>query len=79
MHRILTTELEKRVDARLSDLALHWNPPGHESLRLLPMPAELFTELDAIRLLNGPRAERVASGGVCGAGEAVWLGIDGAA
>jgi hypothetical protein len=69
--------LEKRVVGDLHDLALRLNSPGGQGQRLLPVPGETFTELDAIYLLTGAKAELVAGGGVCGAEGCVWVMVDG--
>ena len=53
------------------------NAPGVQGPRLLPMPGEVFTELDAIELLTGAEAIQLAAGGVYGAEGSAWLGIDG--
>jgi len=69
--------LEKRVDADLMDLSRRLNAPGSMGLRLLPVPGEIITELDAIRILTGAEAEVMAAGGVCGAEGSVWLHVHG--
>lgn len=74
---ILPVGLEKRVAADLDELAAQLNAPGVTGPRLLPVPGEIFTELEAIALLSGAEAELVAGGGVAGAEGAVWLAIDG--
>jgi hypothetical protein len=53
------------------------NVPGVEGPRFLPVPGEIFTEIDAIALLTGAQAQLVAAGGVCGAEGSVWLAISG--
>ena len=74
---ILPVGLEKRVAENLDELAAKMNEPGAQGTRLLPVPGEIFTELDAIALLTGARAQLVAAGGVCGAEGSVWLAISG--
>jgi hypothetical protein len=69
--------LEKRVLEDVHVLARRCNAPDSEGLRLLPIPARIFTELDAVRLLTGAEACLIAAGGVHGAEGAVWLGVDG--
>jgi len=71
--------LEKRVSGDLDALAARINEPGAHGPRLLPVPGEIFTELDAITLLTGARAELVAAGGVAGAEGSVWLAVSGEA
>jgi hypothetical protein len=74
---ILPVGLEKRVPGDLNELALKLNAPGASGPRLLPVSGEVFTEIDAIRLLAGAEAELVAAGGVCGAEGSVWLALQG--
>jgi hypothetical protein len=69
--------LEKRVDGDLSALAEKLDAPGAGGSRLLPVPGEVFTELDALTALTGARVELVASGGVCGAEGACLLAVSG--
>ena len=72
---VLPVGLEKRVPGDLMELAARLNAPGASGHRLLPVPGEIFTEIDAIKLLTGAEAELVAGGGVCGAEGAVWLAL----
>jgi hypothetical protein len=74
---ILPVGLEKRVTGDLVELAARINAPGESGFRLLPVPGEVFTEIDAIRLLTGAEAEMLAAGGVGGAEGAVWLALRG--
>jgi hypothetical protein len=74
---ILPVGLEKRVAENLDELAAKMNEPGAQGARLLPVPGEIFTELDAIALLTGAKTQLVAAGGVCGAEGSVWLAISG--
>ena len=74
---ILPVGLEKRVFSDLDDLAARLNRPGAEGPRLLPVPGEVFTELEAIELLTGAKGELAAAGGVSGAEGSVWLAVDG--
>ena len=50
---ILPVGLEKRVYENLDELATKMNAPGAKGPRLLPVPGEIFTEIDAIALLTG--------------------------
>ena len=70
---IVPVGVEKRVPGNLDALAMKLNSPGTRGPRLLPVPGEIFTELDALYLLTGCTAEISAGGGVCGAEGAVWL------
>ncbi|HUN54346.1 MAG TPA: hypothetical protein VMU29_04240 [Smithella sp.] len=74
---ILPVGLEKRVCEDLDKLAANMNAPGARGPRLLPVPGEIFTEIDAIYLLTGASAHLVAAGGVCGAEGSVWLAVSG--
>lgn len=74
---ILPVGLEKRTFGDLTDLATRLNAPGAQGPRLLPVPGQVFTEIDAISLLTGATAELVASGGVCGAEGCFWLAVSG--
>ncbi len=74
---ILPVGLEKRVAAPLDELARLVNHPAAHGPRLLPVPGEVFSELDAVTSLTGAEAALVAGGGVCGAEGAVWLAVSG--
>jgi len=74
---IVPVGLEKRVDDDIDRLAAELNDPDSSGPRLMPMPGEVFTELDAIALLTGAAATLVAAGGVHGAEGAVWLAVKG--
>jgi len=76
---ILPVGLEKRTFSDLTELATRLNVPGVEGPRLLPVPGEVFTELDAVSLLSGATAELVAAGGIGGAEGSVWLAVSGSA
>ena len=76
---ILPVGLEKRVPENLDDLAAKMNAPGAQGPRLMPVPGEIFTELDAIELLTGATASLVAAGGVSGAEGSIWLTVSGTA
>ncbi len=74
---ILPIGLEKRVYGSLDELATKLNAAGVKGPRLLPVPGEVFTEIDALSLLTGVDAELFAAGGVCGAERSVWLIVSG--
>lgn len=69
--------LEKRVNGDLNAIALKLNEPWAGGYRFLPLPGEVFTEIEALKLLCGVEAELVAAGGVNGAEGAVWLAVSG--
>ncbi len=74
---IIPAGLEKRVDGDLNELARKLNAPGASGPRLMPVPGEIITEIEAIKMLTGCNAEQVAGGGVGGAEGSVWLLLDG--
>ena len=43
----------------------------------MPLPGDIFTELDAIHLLTGAEPTLLAGGGILGAEGSVWLGVEG--
>jgi hypothetical protein len=67
--------LEKRVNCDLHELSEKVNAPNAGGYRLLPIPGQVFTELDAIKELTGASAELIAAGGTCGAEGAVYIGV----
>lgn len=69
--------LEKRVHEDIDSLAELLNSPGASGPRLLPLPGEVLTEIEAVRILCGADARLVAAGGVAGAEGAVWLAVTG--
>ncbi len=75
---IVPVGLEKLVAEDLDDLAEMVNSPAGQGPRLMPLPGEVFTELDAIELLTGVWSARlVAGGGVYGAEGAAWVVVTG--
>jgi hypothetical protein len=74
---IVPVGLEKRVFEDINVLAGRCNAPEANGPRLCPMPGEIFTEIDAIRLLTGAEACLIAGGGIYGAEGAYWFGISG--
>lgn len=74
---ILPVGLEKRVSTDLYHIAAQLNAPNARGPRMLPVPGEVVTEIEALAILTGARAELVAAGGVCGAEGAVWLAVSG--
>ena len=74
---ILPVGLEKRMDGDFDLIAQKMNAPSAKGPRFLPVPGKVFTEIDAIALLTGAKAEIIASGGVCGAEGCVWLAVSG--
>jgi hypothetical protein len=74
---IIPVGLEKRVSGDLDQLANKVNNPGARGYRLLPIPGEVVTEIDALQILTGVTAELLAAGGVSGAEGGVLLNIEG--
>lgn len=74
---IIPVGLEKRIYGNLDAIALKINTAPIQGPRLMPLPGEVFTELDAIKLLTGATAELAAGGGIYGAEGAIWLIING--
>lgn len=74
---ILPAGLEKRIYGDLNDLARKLNIPGSSGPRLLPVAGEIVTEIEAISILTGAKAEQVAGGGVSGAEGSIWLAVTG--
>jgi hypothetical protein len=74
---ILPVGLEKRISDDIDAIAGVLNNPGATGPRLLPVPGEIITEIEAIGMLFGIKAILVAGGGVCGAEGAVRLAIEG--
>jgi hypothetical protein len=75
---IVAAGLEKRVEGSLDDIARLLNDPKTKGFRFMPIPGELYTEIDAILELSGAEARLVSAGGVAGAEGAVWLHLSGA-
>ncbi len=74
---IIPVGLEKRVSGSLDELAAKINAPGVKGLRFLPVPGEVITEIEAISILSGAKADLFAAGGVAGAEGCVWLAVTG--
>jgi hypothetical protein len=74
---IVAVGLEKRINGNLHVIAEKINAPGAGGYRLLPIPGQVFTELDAFTQLTGASAELIAAGGTCGAEGAVYIGVYG--
>ncbi|MCX7983861.1 MAG: hypothetical protein N3A63_03030 [Bacteroidetes bacterium] len=74
---ILPVGLEKRVYGSIDDIAQRINTAQSTGPRIMPMPGEVFTELDALHILTGAHVELIGGGGVSGAEGSIWLAIDG--
>lgn len=74
---IIPIGLEKRITGNLDQIAEKLNAPGAEGNRFLPIPGEVFTEIEALKALTAAEVEMVAAGGICGAEGAVWVAVSG--
>jgi hypothetical protein len=74
---IIPVGLEKRISGDLNSIAEKLNAPGVGGYRLLPVPGEVFTELEAMKALTGAEVDLIAAGGVCGAEGACWIAVNG--
>lgn len=74
---IIPVGLEKRVNGDLFGLSEKINACGKTGYRLLPVPGEVFTELDAFAALTGAEADLIAAGGVCGAEGSCLIAVTG--
>ncbi len=74
---IVPVGLEKRVTEEISDLVALVNGPNAKGPRMMQLPGDTFTEIDAIEGLTGCDAILLAGGGVYGAEGCVWIGVDG--
>lgn len=77
LHLIIPVGLEKRICGDIDTLAMKVNRAGGEGPRLFPVSGEIITEIEALSILTGARAELFAAGGVAGAEGCLWLSIDG--
>ncbi len=69
--------LEKRVDMSILEISRRLVAADVEGPRMMPMPGEVVTELDALAELAGADVWLIGGGGVYGAEGAVWLAVDG--
>lgn len=76
---VLPVGLEKRVHGDIRKTANLLNAPGAHGARLLPVPGDVYTEVDAIRSVADVEVELVAAGGVGGAEGGIWLAVSGEA
>lgn len=74
---IIPVGLEKRIFGNMDEIATRMNDTATSGPRILPIPGEVFTEIDAISILSGVKCDLVAGGGVGGAEGAIWLNISG--
>jgi hypothetical protein len=74
---ILPVGLEKRVTGDLDRIAEKMNRLDTVGPRFWPVPGEVVTELEAIKMLTGAEAQLVSAGGVGGAEGCAWLLVGG--
>jgi len=74
---IIPVGLEKRIYGDMDAIALKINFAQGNGLRFFPVPGEVFTEIEAIKLLTGADAELIGGGGVNGAEGSLWFAITG--
>lgn len=74
---IIAVGLEKRVIGNLHALAEKASSPEGEGYRLLVVPGQVFTEIDALNFLSGGNVELLSAGGVCGAEGSIMLLVTG--
>lgn len=75
---IIPVGLEKRIYGNIDMLAMKVNTPGIKGPRLFPVSGEIITELEAIHILTGAKAELFSAGGVANAEGSIWLLLEGA-
>jgi len=70
--------LEKNLSADLNEVADRLNKDKEgKGPTLWVVPGDIFTEIEALKILAGVETQQVASGGIAGAEGAVWLAIHG--
>ncbi|MDG6223867.1 MAG: hypothetical protein QCH99_11490 [Candidatus Bathyarchaeota archaeon] len=74
---IVPVGLEKRVNNDLYTLTEKLNSPDANGYRMVLVPGQLFTEIEAIQQLTGANAELIAAGGVYGAEGSYLLAVTG--
>jgi len=74
---IIPVGLEKRVYGDMDKLTAEINRPGSDGFRLMPLPGEVFTEIEALYMLTGIKAVLFAAGGVSGAEGGIYLYANG--
>lgn len=74
---IIPVGLEKRVPDDLQRLSMKMSSPCMEGPRLLPVAGDIFTEIEALKLLFDVDIHVIAAGGVGGAEGSLWIGMEG--
>jgi hypothetical protein len=74
---LIPSGLEKRISDDIDQVVALINQPSMTGHRMMPVTAEIITEIEAISILFGIKATLIAAGGVGGAEGAVWLALEG--
>jgi len=74
---LIPAGLEKRISDDIDQVVTLINQPSMTGHRMMPVTAEIITEIEAIGNLFGVKATLIAGGGVGGAEGAVWLALEG--
>lgn len=69
--------LEKRIDGDINDIAVRLNSANAKGYRYMPLSGNTVTEIDAVKILTGAKAELVAGGGTGGAEGHFWIAVSG--
>jgi len=79
IHLLIPVGLEKETPSDILEASEQLEVGGGEGPSLWPMHGDIFTEIEALRVLCGVEALPIAAGGVAGAEGAVWLACFGGA
>jgi hypothetical protein len=74
---LIPSGLEKRTAEDIDQIVTIVNQPSMTGHRMMPVTAEIITEIEAIEILFGVKATMIAAGGVSGAEGSVWLALEG--
>lgn len=74
---VIPVGLEKRVPGDIDHLSELLASPTATGPRLLPVTGTIITELEAVEILLGLKAELVAAGGILGAEGGIWIAVTG--
>lgn len=70
---LIPVGLEKSIPNEIAEASRRLEAAGGPGPSLWPMQGDVFTEIEALRVLFGVEAAPIAAGGVAGAEGAVWL------
>jgi hypothetical protein len=74
---LIPSGLEKRIADDIDPIVTLVNQSSMTGHRMMPVTAEIVTEIEAIGILFEVKATLIAAGGVGGAEGAVWLALEG--